>query len=44
MCAGLVVNALKAAVEACGGAVDGVIFHSDCGSQGGFNWWSQHLD
>ncbi|MGH3272970.1 MAG: DDE-type integrase/transposase/recombinase [Streptosporangiaceae bacterium] len=22
----------------------GVIFHSDCGCQGGFNWSSQHLD
>ncbi len=22
--------------------VDGVVHHSDAGSQGGFNWWSQH--
>ena len=22
----------------------GAIFHSDRGTQGGFNWWSQHLD
>jgi putative transposase len=27
-----------------GQPVDGVIHHSDAGSQGGFNWSSQHLD
>ena len=27
-----------------GGHVDGVVFHSDKGSEGGLNWSSQHLD
>jgi len=27
-----------------GPGVDNLIHHSDAGSQGGFNWWSQHLD
>ncbi|BFV61194.1 hypothetical protein KCMC57_up62980 [Kitasatospora sp. CMC57] len=40
----LVTDALEAAVATRGGRVDGVIFHSDRGSQGGFNWSSQHLD
>ncbi|SCL31079.1 Integrase core domain-containing protein [Micromonospora rhizosphaerae] len=39
----LVIDALNAAVAARGGQVDGVIFHSDRGAQGGFNWSSQHL-
>ncbi|MER7470783.1 hypothetical protein [Micromonospora sp. NPDC000018] len=42
--AGLVVAALNMAAIARGGNVDGVIFHSDRGSEGGFNWSSQHLD
>jgi transposase InsO family protein len=39
----LVVAALHMAVAARGGDVKGVIFHSDRGSEGGFNWSSQHL-
>ncbi|MEH0938103.1 IS3 family transposase [Micromonospora psammae] len=39
----LVVDALHAAVAARGGRVDGVVFHSDRGAQGEFNWSSQHL-
>ena len=39
----LVCDALNMAVATRGGAVDGVIFHSDRGSQGEFNWSSQHL-
>jgi transposase InsO family protein len=40
----LVIDALKMAVSTRGGLVGGVIFHADRGSQGGFNWSSQHLD
>jgi transposase InsO family protein len=42
MRADLVVDALNHAVAARGGHIDGVIFHSDRGAQGGFNWSSQH--
>jgi transposase InsO family protein len=40
--AGLARASLQMAV-ATRGDVDGVIFHSDRGSEGGFNWSSQHL-
>jgi transposase InsO family protein len=40
----LVIDALQAAAQARGGRLDGAIFHSDHGAQGGFNWSSQHLD
>lgn len=43
MRAELVIDALKMAVAARGGAVGGVIFHADRGSQGGFNRSLQHL-
>lgn len=43
MRAELVIDALKMAVAARDGHVDGVIFHADRGSQGEFNWSSQHL-
>ena len=39
----LVVDALVMGIATRGGAVDGVIFHSDRGSQGEFRWSSQHL-
>ena len=39
----IAVDALNMAV-AHRGDVTGCIVHSDRGSQGGFNWWSQHLD
>ncbi|CAL8969480.1 Putative transposase InsK for insertion sequence element IS150 [Propionicimonas sp. T2.31MG-18] len=39
----IAVDALNMAV-ARRGQVAGCIVHSDRGSQGGFNWWSQHLD
>nr|WP_237693782.1 IS3 family transposase [Streptomyces sp. SID2888] len=42
--AGLVVAALNMAAATRGGDVRGVIFHSDRGSEGGFNWSSQHPD
>ncbi|MGW7171033.1 hypothetical protein ACWGH3_38335 [Streptomyces sp. NPDC054884] len=42
--ADLVVAALNMAAATRGGDVRGVIFHSDRGSEGGFNWWSQHPD
>ncbi|WUV35051.1 IS3 family transposase [Streptomyces sp. NBC_01483] len=42
--ADLVVAALNMAGATRGGDVRGVIFHSDRGSEGGFNWSSQHLD
>ncbi|MEU7998153.1 IS3 family transposase [Micromonospora sp. NPDC049060] len=42
--AGLVVAALNMAAVTRGGDVAGVIFHSDRGSEGGFNRPSQHLD
>ncbi|KPI22025.1 Integrase catalytic region [Actinobacteria bacterium OK006] len=44
MRAELVIDALKMAVATRGGNIDGVIFHADRGSQGGFNWSSQHPD
>jgi putative transposase len=40
----LATGALKMAVAVRGGDVAGTIFHSDRGSEGGFNWSSQHLD
>ncbi|MBF6303015.1 DDE-type integrase/transposase/recombinase, partial [Nocardia amamiensis] len=38
--------ALKMAAATRGGfdAIDGVVFHSDRGSEGGFNWSMQHFD
>ena len=36
-------GALKMAIAARGGNVRGVIWHTDRGSEGGFNWSSQHL-
>ncbi|MGW0778325.1 DDE-type integrase/transposase/recombinase [Streptomyces sp. NPDC002835] len=42
--ADLVVAALNMAAATRGGDVRGVIFHSDRGSEGGFNRSSQHLD
>ncbi|WSA73335.1 IS3 family transposase [Streptomyces sp. NBC_01800] len=41
--ADLVVASLNMAAATRGGDVRGVIFHSDRGSEGGFNWSSQHL-
>jgi transposase InsO family protein len=40
----LISDALAAAVRGRGSRVDGVIFHSDRGRQGGFNGSSQHLN
>ncbi|MBK6010028.1 DDE-type integrase/transposase/recombinase [Streptomyces sp. MBT53] len=40
----LVVAALHMAVATRGGDVRAVIFHTDRGSEGGFNWSSQHSD
>ncbi len=40
--ADLVCDALTMAVATRGGSVDGVVFHSDRGCQGGFKWSSQH--
>ena len=40
----LVTSALDMAIAARGGNAAGVIAHADRGSQGGFNWSSQHLD
>jgi putative transposase len=40
----LAYGALAMAVTSRGGQVPGVVFHTDCGSEGGFNWSSQHLD
>ncbi|MGW2190576.1 DDE-type integrase/transposase/recombinase [Streptomyces sp. NPDC001719] len=40
----LVVASLRMANATRGGDVTGVIFHSDRGSEGGFNWSSQHFD
>ena len=37
-------GALAMAVTVRGGQVPGVIMHTDQGSEGGFNWSSQHLD
>jgi putative transposase len=42
--AALVSAALQMAIATRGGQVDGVIFHTDRGSEGGFNRSSQHLD
>ncbi len=39
----LVADALTMAAGARGGATEGIIFHGDRGSQGGFTWSSQHL-
>lgn len=44
MKARLVVAAIEMAVARRDGHVAGCIMHSDRGSQGGFNWSSQHLD
>jgi putative transposase len=44
MKARLVVAAIEMAVARRGTDVAGCILHSDRGSQGGFNRWSQHLD
>ncbi|MBL1120147.1 IS3 family transposase [Streptomyces sp. 110] len=43
MRAELVIDALAAA-ERTRGSLNGAIMHTDHGSQGGFNWSSQHLD
>jgi putative transposase len=40
--AALVTNALGMAIDT--RSPNGTIIHSDQGAQGGFNWWSQHLD
>ncbi len=40
----LITDALDMAAGVRGGVTAGIIFHSDRGSQGGFNWSSQHLD
>jgi putative transposase len=40
----LAYGALAMAVAVRGGQVPGVILHTDRGSEGGFNWSSQHLD
>jgi transposase InsO family protein len=40
--AALAVAALRMAAASRGGTVDGVIFHSDRGSEPVFNWWWQH--
>ena len=37
-------DAINMAAAVRGGGVAGVIFHTDKGSQGGFNRWSQHLE
>ena len=42
--AAVAVAALQMAAAVRGGDVAGVIFHSDRGSEGELNWWSQHLD
>lgn len=42
--ADLVEDALRQAVALRGELPHKVIFHADRGTQGGFNWWSQHLD
>ncbi|MFJ2590257.1 hypothetical protein [Streptomyces sp. NPDC087538] len=39
----LVTDAIEMAVAARGGQVHGVVFHTDRGTQGGFNRSSQHL-
>ncbi|GAA3420008.1 DDE-type integrase/transposase/recombinase [Streptosporangium vulgare] len=40
----LTIASLQMAAVTRGGTVDGVIFHTGRGSEGGFNWSSQHLD
>jgi transposase InsO family protein len=40
----LVTDALEAAARTRGGTLNGAVFHSDNGAQGGFNRSSQHLD
>ena len=40
--ASLVTDALRMAIATRGGDVAGVVMHTDRGSQGGFNQWSQH--
>src|SRR3954452_22332649 len=40
--AGLTTNALGMAIEQREAARGATIIHSDHGTQGGFNWWSQH--
>ncbi|SOF02124.1 hypothetical protein SAMN05446589_9214 [Streptomyces sp. OV198] len=40
---GLVADALRMAATT-RGRLDGSVFHSDHGAQGGFNWSSQHPD
>jgi putative transposase len=40
----LAYGALMMAVTVRGGQVPGLVFHTDQGSEGGFNWSSQHLD
>jgi len=40
----LVLDTLEMAIWRRNDMVDGVVCHSDAGSQGGFNWTSQHLD
>ncbi|TWP43218.1 transposase family protein [Lentzea tibetensis] len=42
--AALVVASLRMAAAIRGGDVDGVVFHTDRGSEGGFNRSSQHSD
>jgi transposase InsO family protein len=40
----LVEDALRMAIVLRGQLPDKVVFHADRGTQGGFNWSSQHLD
>ena len=40
----LVLDALEMAIWRRAGVLDGLVCHSDAGSQGGFNWSSQHLE
>ncbi|MEU4770365.1 DDE-type integrase/transposase/recombinase [Actinosynnema sp. NPDC023794] len=40
--AGMVTDAIEAAVAVRGGAVRGTVLHSDRGGEGEFNWSSQH--
>jgi putative transposase len=40
----LALDALEMAIWRRRGGLDGLVHHSDRGSQGGFNWSSQHLD
>jgi hypothetical protein len=39
----LVVAALRMAFFTRACQTRGIVFHTDRGSQGGFNWWSQHF-